>query len=85
MAGGITSGDYSNRFYVSPTSGATWSRDTHKTLPDEISPIAKGSIFQYERNKIILIGGENKKGFSPTVWKGTLNQEILDDIIHNRN
>ena len=81
----VTSGNYTNRFYVSPNLGATWSKDTHKTLPDEISPIAKGSIFQYERNKIILIGGENKKGFSPTVWKGTLNQEILDDIIHNRN
>jgi len=85
LVGGITSGNYTDRFYVSQNSGATWSRDTHKTLPVEIGPIAKGSIFQYERNKIILIGGENENGFLPNVWKGVLNREILDNIIHNRN
>ena len=82
MVGGITSGNYISQFYGSPNSGATWSKDTHKVLPAEV---AKGSILEYKRNNVILIGGENKSGFSPNVWKGVLNQEILDDIIHNRN
>jgi len=82
LAGGVTSGNYSNRFYASPNSGVAWSNDTHKILPAQL---AKGSIFEYERNKIILIGGENRSGFSPNVWKAVLNQEILDDIILNRN
>ena len=88
IVGGIISKDnsYANQFYVSSNSGAGWSEDTHKILPkNQIGPIAKGFIFQYERNKIILIGGESEKGFSPNVWEGILNQEILDDIIHNRN
>jgi len=84
IVGGITMGKYTDQFYVSPNSGATWLNDTHKTLPEEIGAIAKGSIFQYERNRVILIGGETKNGFSPNVWKGILKREILDDIINGR-
>ena len=95
LAGGIASytgrtpseESYTNRyidlFYGSPNSGTGWSQDTHKFLPDEIK-FAKGSLFEYKRNNIILIGGEipigeNESKFSPSVWKGQLNQEILDD------
>ena len=88
IVGGITSKNniYTNQFYVSSNSGARWSEDTHKILPEnQIGSMAKGSIFQHERNKIMLIGGENEKGFSSNVWEGILNQEILDNIIHNRN
>ncbi len=80
MLGGINAGEYTSLFYASTNSGATWQSDRHKTLPDKIGGIAKGSIFQYERNKVILIGGENKDGFSPKVWGGVLKQEILNDI-----
>jgi hypothetical protein len=80
VTGGMISGNYSDQFYASPNSGAAWSKDNHKVLPLQVS---KGSIFEYKRNNIILIGGENKSGFSPSVWKGELNQEILDDIILN--
>ena len=81
--GGIKSdGSYSNEFFNSPNSGATWSKDTHKLLPVKAG-IAKGSIFEYERNKIIIIGGEKSDGFSPDIWKGTLNQEILNGLIYN--
>ncbi|MDR1729127.1 MAG: DUF6242 domain-containing protein [Prevotellaceae bacterium] len=78
LAGGIGAGKYTGQFYVSSNSGATWSNDRHKTLPDKIGAIAKGVIFRYERNRLILIGGETEAGFSPNVWKGTLKQEILD-------
>ena len=81
--GGLKSdGYYSGEFFNSPNSGATWSKDTHKILPVKIG-MAKGSIFEYERNKLIIIGGESKEGFLPNVWKGTLNQEILNGLIYN--
>jgi hypothetical protein len=78
----MNSGDYKNLFYASPNSGTTWSKDTHKVLPTQI---AKGFIFEYKRNNIILIGGEKNSEFSPNVWKGELNQDILDDMILNGN
>ncbi len=82
IAGGITSTGYTNEFYDSPDSGVTWTNDTHKTLPSEIGPMAKGTIIEYARNKVILIGGENSDGFLPNVWTGILNQDILDATIY---
>ena len=82
ITGGIDSGKYTSQFYVSSNSGATWSKDSHKILPDQTGSMAKGAIFEYERNKIVFIGGENEKGFLPNVWKGTLNREILDEILN---
>ena len=84
IVGGITDGNYTSRFYTSSNSGSNWSSDEHKTLPDKIGAIANGFITQYDRNKVILIGGETKNGFSPNVWKGTLKREILDGIISGK-
>jgi hypothetical protein len=86
IAGGKTGSSYTRQFYDSSDSGISWSNDWHKDLPEEIGPVAAGSIFEYERNKIILIGGEtggNEQNFQPKVWKGTLNQELLDNSINN--
>jgi hypothetical protein len=82
IAGGkATDNSYSYEFYGSSNSGISWSKDTHKILPDSL-PVAAGSIFEYGRNKAILIGGENEQGFLPEVWEGTLKQEILDELMY---
>jgi len=80
VGGMLANGDYTRQCYASSNSGATWTANSHKTLPVEIGAMAAGSIFEYEPNRVILIGGKNQDGFLPMVRKGLLNQVILDEI-----
>jgi len=79
ITGGMIEQDYSKKFYETPNSGISWTENSHKFLPVEV---AGGSLFEYERNKIILIGGQTKDGFYPYVRKGVLKREILEGRVN---
>jgi hypothetical protein len=82
LVGGEKADGYTDEFLESTNFGVSWFDNTHKTLPKEIGARGAGYIYEYERNMLILIGGVNETGFQPDVWKGTLNQKILDEILN---
>jgi hypothetical protein len=81
LVGGKKEEGYTSDFHESTNFGTSWFNNTHKILPDEIGTIGSGYIYEYDRNKVILIGGKNESGFRKGVWKGILNQAILDEIL----
>lgn len=86
IGGQDAAGNYQGTLYKSTDSGMRWGYDSHKIFPNEEEYRAYSSIlFNEDTNEVFMIGGKNKSGFAPGVWKGILKQFLMDDLIYGNS
>ncbi|HOI27815.1 MAG TPA: DUF6242 domain-containing protein [Paludibacteraceae bacterium] len=85
IGGEDTEGNIQSSAYKSINSGINWGFDSHKIFPNANDARAFSTIlFNEETNEVFLIGGNNKSGFAPEVWKGILKQFLMDDLVYGK-
>ena len=72
VGGTSVDGSLCSTYYSSSNSGLSWSDNWHKSLPEAIGSVSNIGAFSVSNSKLVLVGGDNAKGPSLSVWNAVL-------------